>query len=382
MKKSMKNKIAPVFLCLVILIIFSLTACSGIEKQTEKAVTDKATGDTFMVTDMLGRQVEIPVNASSYVSIGPGSLRLYCYVADTSQLAGVEAIEVTGDTSGRPYVHVQPDLQKLPLIGSGGPDNTPDAEALLMAKPDVIFTMYVDDAYGVDKLQQKINIPVVALSYGEAAVFDPAIDQSIELIGKVTKNEERAASVINYFASLKSDLKTRTEAVAEHEKSTAYVGGLGMRGSHGIESTDGAFPLFECINARNVVTEAGINAYVMLDKEKILEMDPEYIFIDGSGLPLLLKDYQADSSFYQGLTAFSKGKVYMHLPYNYYHTNLEVAISDAYYMGTILYPELFKDVDIEEKYHEIVSTLLGASDYEQMKQEYYGGYQQINVLNK
>ena len=52
-----------------------------------------ASASGYEVTDLMGRKVTIPAGASRYACIGPGTLRLYCYVADDAQLAGVEEIE-------------------------------------------------------------------------------------------------------------------------------------------------------------------------------------------------------------------------------------------------------------------------------------------------
>lgn len=345
-----------------------------VEKTAEP---EKTAATDFVVTDLLGREVTIPANAERFVAIGPGCLRLYCYTADVSKLVGIEQIEI-GDVSGKPYAIVNEALQQLDIIGQGGPNNAPDAEKLLVAAPDVIFTMYNSDPSAVDELQQKTGIPVVALSYGESEMFDPAVDQSIELIGKVTGNEERAAEVIAYFASLKADLASRVQDVAEADKPLVYMGCMSSRGMHGIESTTGNFSIFNAIGARNAVTEAGITEYVMLDKEKILEMDPDYIFLDGGGVSLVVEDYAENAAFYNSLKAFKENHVYMHMPYNYYYTNIGVAIADAYYMGTILYPEQFADVDPAAKFDEIIGNLLGGTAYAQMAAAYRGGYQQLS----
>ena len=342
----------------------------------QQAEENEPTEQDYVVTDLLGREVTIPADAQTFAAIGPGCLRLYCYVADTSKLVGVEELELT-DPSSRPYVIANEELTSLEIIGAGGPANAPDAEKLLVADPDVIFSLYNSDTSTVDELQEKTDIPVVALSYGDSEMFDPLVDKSIELIGKVTGNETRASEVIDYFAQVKEDLASRVKDIDDAEKPLAYMGGMGMRGVHGIESTTGNFSIFDAISARNAVSEAGISDYVMLDKEKLLEMDPDYIFLDGGGLHLVVEDYAANTEFYNGLKAFKDGNVYMHMPYNYYYTNIGVAIADSYYIGSILYPDAFSDVDPAAKFDEIITELLGSSAYAKMSETYYGGYQNV-----
>lgn len=367
----MKRKRIFCMLLIMAMTVFFAAGCGG-GSGTDSPEPAKSTE----ITDLLGRTVEIPADPQRFICIGAGSLRMYCYVADPGKLVGVEALE-TKEVTGRPYAMAKETLQDLPIIGQGGPGSAPDAEKLLAADPDVIFTMYTADPAAVEELQEKTGKPVVALSYGEKELFDPKVSESIELIGTITGQAKRAKEVTDFFKEAEEDLKARTADIPADKKPAAYMGGMGMRGAHGMESTTGDFVLFEAIGARNAVKEAGIDGYIMIDKEKILEMDPDVIFIDGGGLALTKEDYEKSPAFYQGLKAFKNNRVYMHLPYNYYYTNLEVALADAYYMGKILYPEEFKDVEPEKKFDEITQMLLGAPLYEKMSEAYFGGYQNL-----
>ena len=367
------KKIALTLIIVLMAIALVLGGCS-IESDTPADNTVKE----MTVTDSLGRTVTVPANAEKFVAIGPGCLRLYCYVGDVSEIVGVEQIEVTNGVTGRPYAMANPELLELPVIGPGGPNNAPDAEKILEVAPDVIFSLYNSDASAVEELHSKTNIPVVALSYGNTEVFDPALNESLELIGKITGNEVRAAEVVQFFNECKEDLDSRTGDIAFEDKPTVYLGAQSSRGTHGIESTRGDFSLFMAVNVRNIVEEAGIHEYIMLDKEKLLELDPNIIFIDGGGLANVQEDYTSSPQFYQGLTAFKTGQVYMQLPYNYYYTNIDIAISNAYYIGSIVYPEKFNDMDIVAKSNEIFKKLLGKELYDQVAAEYYGGFQQLS----
>ncbi|WP_027398504.1 iron ABC transporter substrate-binding protein [Anaerovorax odorimutans] len=357
---------------IISLLCFIFAGC-GTKAENEN---NHENGD-LKITDTLGRDVTIPEGSDKFVCIGPGCLRLYCYVGDTSKLVGIEDIEK--DTSGRPYIMANDDLITLPIIGLGGPNNAPDAEKLLEVVPDVIFSMYNSDVSSVNELQEKTGIPVVALSYGNTEVFDNDVDLSIQLIGKVTDNQKRADEVIDYFNELEADLNNRTKDIDNSKKPTVYLGAQSMRGAHGIESTSGNYSLFNAIGARNVVDEANIDQYIMLDKEALLDMDPDIIIIDAGGLSLVLDDYNKNKSFYEGLNAVKNNKLYLQLPYNHYYTNIDIALADAYYIGSVLYPEQFSDINPEKKFDEITQKLLGKELYKDIAKEYFGGYQQINL---
>ena len=106
----------------------------------------------------------------------------------------------------------------------------------------------------------------------------------------------------------------------------------------------------------------------MIDKEKLLEWNPDYLFIDQGGFRVgPVEDYQKEScSFTNRFRPFRMAIVHTQLPYNYYSTNIDTAIADAYYLGKVLYPDAFADVDPAAKADEIYEGLLGEAVYDQM----------------
>jgi len=370
----MKNGI--MFTVIVVTIMIT-TSCAYLLYDAEAGTSEGLT-----VTDALGRTVTVPEDADSFAAIGPGCLRLYCYVGDTSQLVGIERIEVTWDDyAGRPYMLANQDLLDLTIIGEGGPSATPDAEKLISTSPDVIFTMYNWDISEVNELQEKTGIPVVTLSYGESEIFDETTYRSLELIGLVTGREEQAQSLVDYCGGLQSDLAARTGAVSE-EGPLVYIGALCMYATKGIQSTTANYSLFNAVNARNIIDEdsanSGITDYAFIDKEYLLEIDPDIIILDSAGLALVQADYEEFPEYYGSLSAFKEGNVFMQLPYNNYYTNIETALADAYYIGSILYPGAFSDIDMGDMYDEICMEFLGAALYDDVSEAFYGGYQQLS----
>ncbi len=375
-----------VIILLAIAAVGSIVFLFGCGKGADTAETDgegsgaaeeSAAGTApAVITDFAGRSVEIELPAERVCAIGPGSLRLVCYVGAQDKVVGIENMEKKWPT-GRPYIHAYPELLELPVIGQGGPDSNPNAEALLTAGPDVIFAAYLLDASKAEELQEKTGIPVVVLSYGQLGTFDEELLESVLIVGEVTGTEDRAREVVDYITGHQEELDSRTADIPEEGKPSVYAGGLGMKGAHGIESTQANFPPFDAINARNVVDETGQKASVMIDKEKLLEWDPDFIFIDEAGWKMVLDDYAENPGLYTSLQAVRKGNLYGYLPYNYYTTNVGTALADAYYMGTVIYPETFEDIDPAEKADEIYRFLLGENLYERMAED-FGGFIQLS----
>ena len=342
--------------------------------QAASSANTEAAGERT-VQDLLGRQVALPRHVQRVAAAGPGALRLIVYLQAQDMVVGVEDAENRWDPAGRPYIMAHPELRGLPSIGPGGPGNLPDAEALVQVNPDVLFLTYVDGRTA-DNLQSQTGIPVVVLSYGDDP-FSQELLSSLELAGSILGTEERAAEVVAFVKETLADLDRRTADIPDSERPTTYVGGIGYKGAHGLESTESAFPVLRAVHARNVADELPAGHH-MVDREKIVEWDPEIIFLDEGGLELVLQDFAKSPDFYRSLTAFRKGQVYGLLPYNYYSTNVETALADAYFAGKVLYPERFADVDPAAKADELYAFLVGKPLYAEMK-EAFGGFGKLDL---
>ena len=334
------------------------------------------------MTDLTGREVAVPVEVDRIVAIGPGALRFYIYAGNLEYIVGVEEVE-TRDVGFKPYMLAHPDLAALTIIGQGGPSNAPDPENLLMVDPDLIFTTYTTDPSAADELQAKTGIPVIILNYGGSGfgtspIFDQNVQESLLLVGQISRTIDKAHTAADFILQSQQDIMNRVKDIPNDAKPTVYVGGLGSKGTHGIESTQGKYPLLDVIQAQNVVDETGKSGSILIDKEKLLDWDPDYIFIDQGGFAAVLEDYQQNPEFYESLSAVQNDQVYAQLPYNYYNTNLGTAIANAYYLGKILYPTEFADIDPEQKADEIYQILVGQPVYEELTTT-FGGFGKLTL---
>lgn len=345
----------------LILLSFTLVSCT-VAPQNSDVETE--------IVDLLGRTVSVPEKIERVACIGSGALRLYSYIGDMTKLCGVESCEYGYLISARPYQLLNAELfASLPSIGAGGPSGTPDAEALVQAAPDVIFSLYTQDVGAMDELQAKTGIPVVVLSYGETEAFDADLLTSVTLMGQILNREERAAEVVEYITELTADLdrRTRTRDIPDADKKTVYLGCHTNYGTHGIGSSTANYSLFNAVHALNVLDINGYHGYQKaLDLETIITMNPDVIIIDAAGIDLLREEYAENPAAFALLKAFRNDEVYVQMPYNAYFTNLEIAYADAYYIGKVLYPDAFADVDLATKFDEISIALLGAPCYEQL----------------
>lgn len=146
-----------------------------------------------------------------------------------------------------------------------------------------------------------------------------------------------------------------------------YLGGVAFKGPHGFQSTEPAYPPFKFTHARNLAYDKLMTTKELsnsnIAKEKIVAWDPEYLFLDLSTLQLGdkaggLYELKTDPA-YLSLSSVKKNQVFGLLPYNWYTKNYGSILANAYYVGKLLYPDRFTDVEPEEKADEIYQFLVG-----------------------
>lgn len=324
---------------------------------------------TIEVNDFVGRKIKLNSNHQKIICLGPGALRIITYLNASHLVVGVEQFEKLRP-KGRPYWLANKGLNMLPVIGPGGPagiGRVPDLEKVLKVRPDVIFVTMMTKKKA-DLFQKEINIPVVVLSYGRFASFDEVVLDSIMLAGKIVGKEKRAKEIINFVKRLKDDLKKRSRNI--NLKKRVYIGAIGFKGGHGIESTDSSYIPFEWLNVLNVAQKIKMKGHHFINKEHLLTLNPDYIFIDGLGRALFLEDYKRRKTFYYNLSAFKNKKVFSLFPFNLYTTNIGTVFVNSYAIGKTLYPKEYEDIDLSKKAQEIYGFFVGKKVFFEMEKDF------------
>lgn len=344
----------------------------------------------FYVTDMIGRKVGI--NNDDYkrvLCIGAGALRMYSYIGDINNIIAAEDIDrnvgMNPFTSvSRPYYDINKEyLSTLPSCGKGGPKaQFAEEELILNCRPSMIISEY-EDITKADNLQNKTGVPVIVLDYGKKAVFDDAVNNSLLLLGKALHKEERAHQLVNYIGSEKTNLKDLVKNVDDSSKESIYIGCLGNWGRCDILSTSATYPIFDAIGINNAV-EASLVKEGNIEKESFVKLNPDKIILDSAGIEKFKETYKADTATFDKLNAFKNNEVYLQMAYNAYYTNIEIALMDTYFAGSVAYPEIFTSEMVEAKYKEIGMAFLNSDVYEIIKDAKmsYGGFKKINNIKE
>jgi len=340
-------------LCIALSLLIALPESHGIAK---------------VIEDLAGRKVELKGPVERLVAVGPGALRLVVYLEQQHRIVGREDLEsrMDGQCYVRPYAWaLDEDFLKLPVVGPGGPGKLPDFEGLMVARPDVVVSVNLDVAQ-LENIQVKTGIPCVYLSYGPLGMWTQEVSRSLLLLGEILGRKERAKKLNERIEALQRDLQDRTRSVPQGNRPAAYFGGISYKGSHGVTSTQAGYPPAQLVHADNLADGCGKEGNFFVDKEQILVWNPDFIFLDLASKIHVEEDFEANRTFYHLLKASKEERVFSLLSYNYYNTNVELALVNAYFIGKCLYPERFQDVDMREISDQVFDLFLGSHPEEDL----------------
>ena len=377
-------------LVLALLMLLSLCACGG-GNVTETEPVE--TSGEVTVTDMIGREVTVvPGSYTRVVCIGAGALRMYSYIGDVSLLAGVEDIDNAAlserpmmfDAVARPYVLAWGETFKtLPSCGVGGPmAQTAEAEKILSCDPDIIISAF-EDVEKADALQAQLGVPVITLSTGSKGVFDEKFYGSMELLGRIFGEEEKAEALVQFVQDEAAAISARVADIPEEEKPSVYICGLGNWGTTDHLMTAENYISFQVAGVKNVVSGLGIQGVGPIEEEKFVELGEkmDIIIMDAAAVKNIKPLYDADPTLFDTCKAWKSGEVYLEMAYNAYYTNYEIALINTWFIAKTVYPEAFQDVDLTAKTNEVTKLFLG----EELAEEIFacpssfGGYGKIDT---
>ena len=380
---NVKKVLAALF---AIVMVFGLCACGA---QNEAAPSDTE----ITVTDMIGREVTVtPGSYKRVVCIGAGALRMYSYIGDVALLAGVEDIDNTTlaerpqmfDSVARPYVLAYGEtFNTLPSCGVGGPmAQAAEAEKILSCNPDIVISEF-EDVEKEDALQEQLGVPVITLKAGSKGVFDEVFSGSMELLGKIFGQEEKAAKLNKFVADEKAAIEAKVKDIADADKPSVYVCGLGNWGTTNHLMTAENYVSFEIAGVKNVVSGLSMQGVGAIEEEKFVELGEkmDIIIMDAAAVKNIKPLYAEDKTMFDTCKAWQNGEVYLEMAYNAYYTNFEIALINTWFIAKTVYPELFADVDMTAKTNEVTKAFLGQELAEEIFAcpSSFGGYRKIDT---
>ncbi|EHG9002472.1 ABC transporter substrate-binding protein, partial [Salmonella enterica subsp. enterica serovar Java] len=302
-----------------------------------------------IITDIKNREVNVPKKINKIISIGHGVTRLLVYIDDggdvLNKIVGIDQKDQKTKSPRLSYAFTHKELSDIEAVGMGKPFML-DLEKVLRLKPDVIIASLDIKDKDIEILEKHFNIPVVIIddgylsNNGSDKVIKKEFYKSLFILGDLLNKRNKSKKISNYTDAILDDIARRTHD--KYGNDNIYIGGLGFRGPQGIFSSRVHNITLDYLHLKNILSEDSFKFdKVMLDKEKLLTLNPDYIFIDMSGKGIFINEYNKNKSYFHMLSAFNQRHVFYLMPQEAYGYNVESVLMNLYFVGNIFYPEQF-----------------------------------------
>jgi len=336
----MKRLIA---LFLILAMCFSFAACTKVAPKEEEPKAD-----TITVTDMSGREVELPADTKNITVAST-------YGVVTPFLATLQISDRVLATNFKNKSFYR--LAEDPIISAGsiGNTNNLDTEALAATAPDLYICKISDQ----DKIDVATTLGIPAITF--TAEIPEEVLAGYELLGKALGCEERANEIIAYLNSELEEIDKLAATIPEENKKTALCMGSSFSRVAGEDMLQTL--MLQRIGAKTLVDGiVGEEERYWADcgVEKVFELNPDFLFVTSSAvLEFKMDDFYTDSSW-SAMTAVKNKNIYQ-IPAKIDSWDMPGPgfILAMYYMMHSIYPDVCSSELLQEKIDNYYTFLYG-----------------------
>jgi len=313
-----------------------------------------------IVTDMTGREVEIPAVVNKVYSTGqPGVVALYA-------LAPEKLLGWCMKPSAAESEYLLPAYLDLPVYGlMQGQNNTANREEIILRAPDLILLMttlakdeYIQEARAdADAIERKMSIPAIVLDYSLNR-----IGESLRFLGDLLDTKERAEELASYCEEVYADAVSKAARISPDDRVTVYYA-QGQAGLQTAPQGSSHSEVIDLVGADNVVKlDFGAGGRVNVDMEQVVLWNPQVVItsyamshnVDGDEVFRLIEE---GNKSWSEITAIREDAIFNTPSYPFNWQDMPPSVNrfmGITWLGNLLYPELFS-CDIREETRKFYS---------------------------
>lgn len=308
---------------------------------------------SLRVVDYENRTVLLPREVQRIVPLVPSALRILVQVGAADKIVAIDRKSAAAKATMLPLI-ARPVLATLPVVGDR---KEPNLEAILRLSPDLVITSTTSDK--ADALQKALGVPVICV------VSEADEDYKIiKLLGTVSGRQTRAEQIVQYLENAADILEAKISSVPPGARKRVYLGLFTNTGK--FTQTMPVYQSLKLAGGINVAADVPATTTwgtVEINKERILAWNPDVVFIDWreSSSYLAKETFLGDMDF-ASLTAVRTGRIH-YSQTSHDGKDYAAALAEAYYMASILYPELVPHTYAIEAAEQAYRTLYDLSGY-------------------
>ena len=295
------------------------------------STTGPAESETYIFTDSVGREVELPKNIERVAPSGSlAQIVLFTLCPD-------KIVGLANDLSDVQFDYMDAKYRDLPVLGNFYAD-TLNLESVMQTAPQVVIDIgqtMPNAADDMDGIQERTGIPSIFVNLEMDTILD-----AYETLGMVTGETEQAQKIIDYLSNTLKDVEQKANSIPEDKRLKVYYG-----------MDDGLTAVIKgTIHSDVIDYAAGINVSdveesvrggaATVSMEQLMLWQPDVAIF----APESIYDQVASRTEWNRINAIKSGKYYEvpNGPYNWMGRPPSVnRIIGMKWLGNLLYPEVF-----------------------------------------
>ena len=364
---------------LIILLVFVVTGLflfkDSFGKKEDTAKLPPS--ETITIVDNLDNKVTVPkkMDRIAVAGIFPFPSILSVFLGSAEKIVGMPPASMSAAKAGL-LAELFPEILKADTSFTSGEDL--NIEELIKLKPDVVF--YSSGNGEWTKMFAGAGIPAVAISprkwdYDVLETYD----KWIELLSEMFPESAKAKQVSAYSKETYDKIQNRVKNLKESErKKVLFL--FQYDDQKIVTSGKHFFGQYWCdaVGAKNAAEEITVdNANAKITMEQIYNWNPDVVFITNftPAMPDDIYSGKIGGRSWNNVKAAKTGDVYK-MPLGSYRSYTPGADTPVtlLWLAQKVYPELFKDINIEKEVKDYYSKLYGIElTKEQIKRMYSPG---------
>ena len=337
----------------VVILILILLVIVGVATHLFLTPSSVTTEGSKNITDMVGRNVQMPGSVSNIVATSPPMTTVLYMIAPEK----LKAVNFQWTDDELKYVPGQ--YANLPVIGGWYGSQDGSYEEFIAAEPDVIIESIDEGGDGdlatVSERQQKFGtIPVVAVNDTTNVL---TVDDSITFIGEIVGAQENAKKLTDFNDKYVNLVKERASKLSDGQKKKVYY----AQGDDGLQtnpsnSTHGQLiDLVGGINVANAASQGNTTSGIQVSIEQVISWNPDVI---------ITTDPEFYASVYSNpnwasINAVKNKQVYLSPQSPFKWSDRPVGanmIIGVPWTAKVIYPEDYQDIDMVSVTKEFYSN--------------------------
>ncbi len=344
---DMEKKSKIIILILAILIVIGISTHLFLTPSTVENSGAKN------VTDMLGRNIEIPQSLNKVVATSP-PMTTVVYMLAPEKLT---ALNFQWTDSEKVYVPSK--YQGLPNIGGWYGTQDGSYEEFIASEPDIVIESIDESGDGnlstVNERQSKFGkIPVVAV---RDTTHVEKVDESILFIGEVIGAKDNAQKLVDFNDKYLDEVHKKSAQLSDNDKKTVYY----AEGNDGLKTNPSGSvhgQLIDLVGGKNVAnssSQGNTSSGVQVSIEQVIKWNPDIIITTD---PDFYAKVYNDSSW-SSINAVKNHEVYLspQSPFKWFDrpvgANIIIGVP---WTAKVIYPDKYTDIDMVSVTKEFYSN--------------------------